>query len=598
MPLNIIEPSAFGPVLREIDIACLPGDCMVFVLGINAAYHESSACLIQDGRLVAAVEEERFSRIKHAKPARVDNPHELPRASIAWCLQKAGISLKEVDAIGFSFSPEIRKKQSTGVEPVAEGDWGSEAGERRFYLRLLEVPGLLSEMAGADMGARFRWIDHHMCHAASCFLVSPFREAAVLVVDGIGEVHSTSLYRGWDRRLSALKHISYPHSLGFLWEKLSKLLGFGEYDACKVMGLASYGDPNAFQPQMCELVRVTTDGFWVDPCIARFREQSFDGLEGLFGRRREPEEPIEQGHANIAAALQKVTEDALLALARSLHKRTESPNLCLAGGVALNCVANGVLHEKGPFERLYIQPAANDAGTAIGAALFIWNQVMGEARGAAMEHAFLGPDYSASGIRSALEPLRDRLEVERLPDIEERVADLLADGAVVGWFQGAVEMGPRALGNRSLLADPRNPNMRDVLNAKVKHREYFRPFAPSVLAEKADVWFRIPRPSPASNFMLIAYDVHEEKRSLIPAVVHVDGTSRIQTVHAEHNPRYHKLIDAFDRLTGVPMVLNTSLNDREPIVLRPEQALRTFLKTEIDYLALGDFLVRKKAVVM
>lgn len=567
---------------------------MVFVLGINAAYHESSACLLVDGHLVGAVEEERFNRIKHAKPARIDNPHELPLESIDWCLRRAGISLKEVEHIGYSFSPEKRRQQMRIDEPVIEGDWGSESGEELFYRRLMAVPDLMNEMAGMDLGARFRWIDHHVCHAASCFLVSPFREAAVLVLDGIGEIHSSSLYHGRDNQLTALNHISYPHSLGFLWEKLAKFLGFDEHDACKVMGLASYGNPEALLQPMRELITVQPDGFYVDHRIACFRVEDESGLERLLGRKRRREESIEPHHADIAAALQKITEETLLALAGYLYRRTESRNLCLAGGVALNCVANGVLHESGPFEQLYIQPAANDAGTAIGAATFIWNQVLGHPREKVMHHAFVGPSYSEKHIAKALQSFRDRCEFQRITDVEERVAELLAKGFVVGWFQGSMEIGPRALGNRSLLADPRNPAMREVLNAKVKHREYFRPFAPSVLKEKAEAWFRIPKWSPASNFMLIAYDVLEDKRPLIPAVVHVDGTSRVQTVCAVDSPRYYKLIQAFEFRTGIPMVLNTSLNDSEPIVCSPEHALATFLKTEIDYLAIGDFLVQKR----
>ena len=564
---------------------------LAYILGINHAYHESSACLLKDGSIVAVAEEERFNRKKHAKPARIDNPDELPVNAINFCLEKAGITLAEVDYIASSFSPAKRLRNKEFEDFVVEGDWGSQSGETIFYEKLQQVPRKLSGIYGADVSRKFHWIGHHASHAGSAYFVSPFEEAAILVVDGIGEIESTTLYKGEGNKIKRLKSINYPHSLGFLWEKLSEFLGFTEYDASKVMGLASYGNPDRYYDKFRQFVKVNTRDFNVDHTVARFRVNDHSGLEQILGNKREPHDELEERHADIAAALQRITEEILLKLAHNLYKSTGSSNLCLAGGVALNCVANSVLKEKGPFENIYIQPAAHDAGTAIGAAYFIWNHRLGNPRSFVMDHAYFGPEYSQEEIKQALD--ENKLKYAHVENIEKEVAKLVADGNVVGWFQGRMEVGPRALGNRTLLADPRNPKIRDILNMKVKHREYFRPFAPSVLVEKAENWFRIPKKSISSDFMLFAYDVHKEKQGAIPAITHVDGTSRIQTVREETNPQYYRLIQEFEALTGVPIVLNTSFNDREPIVCSPQDAVNTFLKTKIDYLVIGNFLVSR-----
>lgn len=564
---------------------------MTYILGLNSAYHESSACLIKEGKIIAAVEEERLNRKKHAKPARVDNPDELPVNAIDFCLKKAGITLKDVDHIGFSFSPAKRLRNKYFDEKVTAGSWGSKEGEDLFYQKLMQIPQKLSELYGVDVKGKFQWIDHHTSHAGSAYFVSPFEEAAILVVDGIGEFESTTLYKGKDNKIKRIRSITYPHSLGFLWEKLSQFLGFSEYDACKVMGLASYGNFKKYYKQLMSFVKINCRDFNVDHNIVKFRVEDYSELEKILGNKREPHEEIEERHADIAAALQRITEEILIKLANYLYRETKLENLCLAGGVALNCVANSVLQEKTPFTDVYVQPVAHDAGTAIGAAYFIWNQQLGNSRSFVIAHSYFGPDYSNEEIRKVLE--ENNLKFTEQRDIEKEVAKLVSEGGVVGWFQGKMEMGPRALGNRTLLADPRNPKIRDVLNLKVKHREYFRPFAPSVLVDKADEWFRIPKKSISSDFMLFAYDVFENKRGIIPAVIHVDGTSRIQTVRKETNHQYYKLIQEFEALTGVPMVLNTSFNDREPIVCSPQDAVNTFLKTRIDYLAIGNFLVSR-----
>jgi carbamoyltransferase len=567
---------------------------MGYVLGINSAYHESAACLWQDGAPVAFAEEERFNRRKHGKPARVDNPDELPRAAIRFCLRQAGIGLADVEAIGYSFNPPLRRRNIGLGEPVRGGDWGSEEGEELFQRRLAAAPEALGEMAGAAVGDRFHWLDHHLCHAASAFLVSPFDEAAVLAVDGIGEFATAWLGHGQGLELRQLAQVEYPHSLGLLWEKLAQFLGFGAYDACKVMGLAAHGDAGPFARHFGTLVSSGDGGaLRLAAEVLQFRSDDFAPLERLLGPRRRPGEPLLPRHADIAAALQRATDRAMLDLARALRQRTGSPRLCLAGGLALNCVANRVIQESGLFEELYIQPAAHDAGTALGAAAWLARNRLGGDRRFILEHPYLGPGYSEAELRAALEA--SGLGYRASADPAAEAAALLAGGAVVGWFQGRMEAGPRALGNRSVLADPRRPEMHELISEKIKHRERFQPFAPAVLAERAAEWFVIPAPSRSSDFMLFAYRTRPERAERIPAVVHVDGTSRIQTVRAETNPLFHRLIVEFERRTGVPLVLNTSFNDSEPIVCAPQEALRTFRNTRIDALVLGRFIVKHEA---
>ena len=560
----------------------------MYILGINSVYHESSACLLKDGAIIAAVEEERFTRKKHAKSARVDNTDELPMSAIYYCLDKAGIELAEVDRIGFSFNPRKRLRNKEFKDTVDENSWGSVSGEDEAFVRLNRVPEKLREKG---FSGEFKWIDHHLCHAASGFYPSPFDEAAVLTVDGIGEVSSTSFAHGKKNKLKIIGEILYPASLGFLWEKIAKYLGFTEYDSCKTMGLAGYGDPETYLKHFYEMVRIVPEGrFELDNNILRFRAEDFSGLERLFGvRRRERDQELTQAHKDIAASLQEVTNGVMMHMVNYIHEQTGSENLCMAGGVALNCVSNRLLHEQGPFANLYIQPAAHDAGTAIGAAMVVWNFILGNDYRETMTHAYFGPSFTDEEIETALK--NRRVNYQRVEDIERKVAQLLSQMHIVGWFQGAMEVGPRALGNRSLLADPRFPQMREIMNKKIKHREMFQPFAPSVLYEQADKWFEITKPTQASDFMLITYPTKNGADGRIPAVTHIDQTCRIQTVRKETNSKYHKLISEFFSLTGVPLVLNTSFNDSEPIVCSPADAVNTFLKTGMDYLAIGNFLV-------
>jgi len=561
----------------------------MYVLGINSLYHESAACLLEDSTVVAAAEEERFTRTKHAKKPRIDNPDALPFHAMQYCLETAGIDIRHVDHIGYSSDPRRRSVQ-WGHSTV---DWNPE-----FTRHIRLVPDKLRVMG---FEGEFTWVDHHMAHAASAFYPSPFHEAAILSVDGIGDANTTGFFSGVGSRLSYVQDLKFPHSLGFLWELLSMFLGFDIYDATKIMGLAAYGDPDRYAEHFKRLVRLLPGGrFAVDDGLLRLSlidyltpSGYFKGLEKLLGiKRRTRDEELTQEHRDVSASLQCRTDDVVLHLVEHLHKQTGSDSLCLAGGVALNCVTNRHAFEHGPFAHLFVQPAAHDAGTAIGTALYLWHHVLGKDRAECMKDPYLGPSFSPSQVERELQ--RYGLKYTRPDDIEKEVAQRLSEGCLVGYFQGRMEVGPRALGNRSLLADPRDPNMRETLNQRIKHRESFRPFAPSVLYEEAGRWFQIGKQTPACEYMLMAYSVEEAMREKIPAVVHVDGTSRIQAVRRETNPRYHRLISEFYKRTGVPVVLNTSFNDSEPIVCTPEDAIRTFLRTEIDYLAVGDFLLSKE----
>lgn len=569
---------------------------MTLILGINSAYHDSAACLISDGRILSACEEERFTRMKHGKPARIDNSDELPLRAIEYCLTSNGMRLADVDLIGFSFNPPKRMRNTKVVEPVIDGDWGSVFGETTFVRRMQAIPEKLSALAGCDISGRFRWIDHHLCHAASAFFVSPFDDSAIMVVDGIAEFATTLLAKGNGSLITRCEELEYPNSIGFLWESLARFLGFGEYDASKIMGLAAYGCAPRFRDAFRDFVALSENGtFAMDNHVLRFRSGELGGLERVFGvPTRTAGNELDQRYCDIAAALQEVTNEMLLGLTRRLHRIVGGHNLCLAGGVALNCTANAILQGEGPFRNIYIQPAANDAGTAIGAAYVLWNHEMKGGRLQVMDDPYIGPHFSDEEIALFLDELG--VAYEYCSSVAETAAELIAKGDIVAWFQGKMEFGPRALGNRSLLADPRNPNARETLNAKVKHRELFRPLAPSMLASELDRWFKVPARSISSDFMLFAYPARPEKAPLIPAVVHADGTSRVQTINPHTNPRFHELVSEFYRLTGVPMLLNTSFNDSEPIVCTPADALSTFRNTRIDALVLGNFLVRRENI--
>ncbi len=573
---------------------------MTIILGLNAYHGDAAAALVIDGDLVNAVEEERLNRVKHSAG--------FPGRAAGWCLEDAGIAPEQVDHVAVSRDPNanlLRKVMRAARTPSIDFLRSRLANASRVR----NVKGELATALGVrevELKARFHYVEHHQAHCASAFFVSPFDEAAVLSVDGFGDFASTMLAHGRGSKLDVLDRVLFPHSLGIFYTAITQWLGFPKYgDEGKVMGLAPYGEPGYLE-EMRRVVRLDGPLFELDleyfvhhiegidmtwdqatPTIGRVFSPR---LEELLGPARKPDEPLDQRHLDIAASLQTMLEEAYLRVIGTLHERTGSRNLALAGGVALNAVANGRIRHETPFEELYIQPAAGDNGTSIGAAYFVWNQLLGMPRGFVMRHAFTGPAFGDGAIAAAIGA--SGFASRRLDDTDlyATAASLIADGKVVGWFQGRAEFGPRALGNRSIVVDPRRDDMKDILNARIKHRERFRPFAPSVLAEKVGDWYEDDYPSP---FMILVYKTREDKRSKIPAVTHVDDTGRVQSVDRDVNPRYYGLIEAFGEQTGVPIVLNTSFNENEPIVCTPEEALACFGKTKMDALVLGNHLVER-----
>ncbi len=578
------------------------------ILGINAYHGNASAALVSDGRLIAAAEEERFNRVKYAAG--------FPAQAIRYCLAEAGITLAEVDHIAIPRNPWAR----LGTKLLYAIRMPRFARERAKVLaKFTGIPEELSHALEIDpqrIRARFHRVEHHLAHVASTFLVSPFEHAAVLSADGLGDFASTMWATGEGHRLRVHGAIAFPHSLGMYYTALTQYLGFWKFgDEYKVMGLAAYGEPTYLE-EFRRIVRGAgglgfrlgleyflhhrngADMTWREadktPSLGRLFS---DYLEQRLGPTRAAAAPIEQRHRDAAATLQARLEEVLFELLRALHERTGQKAVCLAGGVAFNCVANGKLFDRTPFEQIYVQPAAGDAGLAVGAAYYVYHQVLGRPRAFVMDHACWGPQFSAEQSRRALEQSRiaaSGFRVAVLPEEEliKAAAKEIADGKILGWFQGRMEWGPRALGNRSILADPRRAEMKDILNQRIKRREAFRPFAPSILEEATAEYFERSCPSP---FMTLAYPVRLEKRAVIPAPTHVDGTGRLQTVRRATNPRFWRLLREFGNLTGVPVLLNTSFNDNEPIVCRPEEAIECFLRTKMDVLVLGNTLVRKPA---
>jgi carbamoyltransferase len=572
----------------------------LYTLGINAAFHDQSACLVKDGLVLAAVEEERFTHIKHGKRPIPFTAYELPFHAIHYCLQVAGIDLRHVHHVAYAYDPFIqlegRRDASLtlplepSAAPPADG-WES-PWDPLFLSYMVNAPRHLADGAPHHLRARFQGVDHqgpyrwhfvphHLAHAASAFLPSPFHRAAVMTLDGRGERATTSYWSGSGHRLTPLGTVDMPHSLGLLYEDLTRHLGFlHSSDEYKVMALASYGKP-VYLDEFQDMVRYEGDGHYrIEP--VRWEER--------FGPARVPGSAIEQRHYDLARSLQVVLEYTVLQLTKWLHDTTGLPDLCLAGGVALNCVMNARLRDLSPFSNIWVQPAAGDAGTALGAALWIDGRMreFPEERRYVMDHVFLGPEYSDEEIESFL--CRARLPYRRLDDVAEETAELLAQGRIVGWFQGRMEFGPRALGARSILASPLSSDMQDRMN-ELKDREDFRPVAPVIPEESAADWFVDGRRSP---FMLFVFDVQPEQAHRIPAVRHVDGTARVQTVTKEQQPRYYALLRAFERRTGVPVLVNTSFNTRsEPIVCTPRDAIESFWTSPLDALVIGSFLLVK-----
>jgi carbamoyltransferase len=556
------------------------------VLGINSVYHESAAALLVDGKLVAAVEEERFNRIKHGKPAEFDNPHQLPERAIRFCLNHAGLTAADIGHVAYSFDPKLRRKQY-------RAEWWDPRLEETFRLRLGQVRGAVEELLGRSLGPRLHFVPHHMAHAASAYFPSGFDRAAILTIDGIGETAGSSLAKATGHRIQSVETFEYPHSIGFLWEVFSGYLGFSHYDASKVMGLAAYGDPEVFRQQFLSILRTDEVNYGVAEEFLGFHPGGLARLQAMFGPPRHEDAEILPRHADMAAALQAATDAAVTALVRRVKHRVPFDNLCLAGGVALNCVTNDLVRRSGEFSNVFIPSAPHDAGTAIGAALAVHCAKDKRPPQRGYSTPYLGPAFKRSDILAAVKSAG--LTARRSKSPARDAADMIADGKIVAWFQGRMEFGPRALGNRSLLADPRRPDMRDILNQKVKHREDFRPFAPSVLAEHADEWFEIGAHSASHEFMLFACPVKADRRDLIPAVLHKDGSARVQIVSRKSNPRFHELISRFHAKTGVPIVVNTSFNDSEPIVCVPTDAIVTFRKSGIDALFMDDMFLTAKA---
>ncbi|UCE59042.1 MAG: carbamoyltransferase [Phycisphaerales bacterium] len=565
----------------------------MIVLGISCYYHDGGAALVRDGELVAAAEEERFTRVKHDS--------SFPANAIAYCLREAGITIDQVDHIGFYEKPLVKFNRI--LESIlASWPLSFKAWLKAIPLWLvhrLHIAREIQEKLGVDK--EILYCQHHLSHAASAFLVSPFEEAAVITADGVGEWTTTSWGIGRGNIIEMHKESRFPHSVGLLFSAITAYLGFRVNDAeWKVMGLAPYGKPT-YVGQFREVVDIKNDGsirlnlkYFAHPYSTT--RTINDRWTALFGQPMRPKETeLGDFHRDIAHSGQKIVEEIMLKTATHVHRQTGMDDVCIAGGVGLNCVANWRILKESGFKDIFIQPAAGDSGGALGTAFYIYNSVLGNKQRYRMEHAFWGPSFSDEEIKTALD--RAEADYERINDEEElleRTARMIADSRVVGWFQGRLEFGPRALGARSLLADPRHDKMKDLINAKVKFREAFRPFAPAVLKERAHEYFEMPAGMDAP-YMLLVPPVRPEKHSVIPAVTHEDGTGRVQTVTEQQHGRYYRVIKRFGELTGVPVVINTSFNVRgEPIVCTPQDAYRTFVNTGIDALVIGNYVVTQK----
>ena len=576
----------------------------MYILGINAYHGDAAAAIIKDGRLIAAVEEERFNRCKHSAG--------FPAHAIRYCLDAAGIGLEDLDHVGVSRDPSahLHKKILFAAMRVAsharqiKDRLGNAAKVRDLKDELTRVFSIPKK----QLRARFHNIEHHRAHLASCFFVSPFERAALLSIDGFGDFISTMWAHGEANSIEVLGQVEYPHSTGIVYTATTQFLGFPHYgDEGKVMGLAPYGQPR-FIDQFREIIRTEENGqfrlnldcfrhhsegvemTWDSgsPVIGRIFSDEF---ARLFGPPREPGAALTDRERDIAASLQLRLEEIGFHVLNHLHELTGLTDLGLAGGVAYNSVLNGKILLNTPFKRLFIQPAAGDSGTALGVCYQIYNGILKGERGEIMSGAYTGPAFSNDEILAMLEETALPYEHYTDGELTKRAAQDISDGLVVGWFQGRMEFGPRALGNRSIVVDPRRAEMKEILNDRIKKREPFRPFAPSILEERVGDYFEQTHPAPT---MLMVYQVKEERRHEIPAVTHVDGSGRLQTVSREVNERYYQLISDFAALTGVPVILNTSFNENEPIVCTPQEAIDCFKKTKMDVLYLGNYAVRRK----
>ncbi len=574
----------------------------MYTLGINAAYHDPAATLVRDGQVIAAAEEERFTKIKHGKRPLPFSTWELPFHAIDFCLRQAGIDLSQVDHVAYSYDPSLLpgfesapkvihlpKPDDISGKPIN----GHSPWDPLFYGLMLHAPNQLRDGGPhhlqqrlfpeqGQLSCQWHFVKHHLAHAASAYLCAPFEESAVMTLDGRGERAATTYGIARGIEYEEIGSVEVPHSLGLMYEDITEHLGFlRSSDEYKVMALASFGKPT-FLDQLRELVVIQDDG--------RYEIRPLE-LEKRFGPKRRRGGPMEAWHYDLAHSLQALLEERVIELATWLHQRTGMRNLCMAGGVALNCVMNSAVMRQTPFEQIWVQPAAGDAGTSLGAALWVdAHQRAVEQRNYTMQHAFLGPEYTPAEIEQFLK--WSKLPYRHMQNVSEETADILAQGKVIGWFQGRMEFGPRALGGRSILASPIPVDMQARLN-EIKDREDFRPVAPVVMEEHAHEWFVDARVSP---FMLFVYDVAEDKADRIPAVKHVDGTARIQTINRQQNPAYYDLLAAFQQRTGVPVLVNTSFNTRsEPIVCSPRDAIESFWTSPLDALVIGPFVLEKAA---
>jgi carbamoyltransferase len=583
-------------------------DFILLILGLNAFHADSSAALLRDGKLISAAEEERFRRVKHWAG--------FPSHAIAYCLREAGVRISDIEHVAFNQDSRANLLRKIGYLLVNRPSLNLVFKRLRNRRDRTSLPDLLEKTFPSEaLHAEFHPVEHHLAHLASAFHVSPFDQAAVLSIDGFGDFSSAAWGAAAGNEISIHDRVYFPHSLGIFYQALTQYLGFPHYgDEYKVMGLAPYGRPT-FLDQMRNIVRLLPDGGfeldlryfchhrenvayqWTDGS-PEFGELFSPELDELIGPRRKPDEQLDDRHRDIARSAQAMYEEAFFHLLEKLQRRCGLTDLALAGGCAMNSVANGKIRRMTSIRRVYVQAAAGDAGGAIGSAFVVWHKLGGK-RAFEMDHAYWGPAFDAREIVALLAAQRSEISVagcsvEEIADEAElcrRTASAIADGQVVGWFQGRMEWGPRALGNRSILCDPRRADMKELLNAKIKRRESFRPFAPSVLEEAVPEWFE---EDDAVPFMMQVFQIREHKRKLIPAVTHVDGSGRLQTVSRLTNSRYHCLIEHFRALTGIPMVLNTSFNENEPVVCKPQEALDCFLRTKMDMLVIENSIIARR----
>ena len=580
-------------------------------MGLNAYHGDSSACVVIDGKLVAAAEEERFRRINHGAG--------FPSEAIRYCLNAAGLKPSDIHHVAVNRDPGENALRKILFTISKKPDLKAVKDRLKNAAKMGNLRSVLCQSLGVSEGevkAKVHNVEHHRAHLASSFFVSPFDRSALVSVDGFGDFVSTMWGEGSQNKIQVKDRVYFPHSLGIFYLAMTQYLGFMEYgDEYKVMGLSAYGEPTEIE-RLRKIAKLKPKGKF-ELALDFFLHHSsgvsmtWDGGKPVIGKvysdkwcellgpARKKGEPVTDRHENIAASLQFIYEEAFFHLLNHVYARTKNPNLCLAGGCALNSVANGKIFERTKFKSLYIQCAAGDAGGAVGAAYYVWNHALKNPRSFVMDRAYFGPDFSRQEIKSEIDLWNERLKngnctFQTIED-EDRLcgetAKAIAEGKIIGWFQGRMEWGPRALGNRSLLCDPRRADMKEILNSRIKRREAFQPFAPVILREKMAEWFETDQDVP---FMLEVYPIRKEKQGQIPAVTHVNGSGRLQTVRREQNPRYYKLIQKFHELTGVPVLLNTSFNENEPIVCTPKEAVDCFLRTGMDVLVIGNFMIKRE----